>query len=137
MSNFPLSIKDQMGRSYDAENPPLRIISLVPSITELLYDLGLQNEVVGLTKFCIHPKSWSNSKVKIGGTKKLNHKRISELKPDLIIGNKEENTQEDIETLQKNYKVFMTDVNNFKDAIEMIDLIGLICDRQKESDQLN
>ena len=87
---------DQMGNSLELPNPPHRIISLVPSQTELLFDLGLEEQVVGITKFCVHPPHWRKSKAGIGGTKKFDLDRIVRLNPDLIIGNKEENYPEGI-----------------------------------------
>lgn len=134
--SIPLKIKDQMERDLIITSAPKRIISLVPSITELLHDLGLQEEVVGLTKFCIHPKRWCSTKTRIGGTKKINFDRVSELQPDLIIANKEENTREDINELEKHYNVFMTDVNTFEDALDMIKQISEICDRVKQGKKL-
>ncbi|MCB9195342.1 MAG: ABC transporter substrate-binding protein [Flavobacteriales bacterium] len=125
-----------MERELNIKSVPKRIVSLVPSITELLYDLHLEEEVVGLTKFCVHPKPWCNTKIKIGGTKKINLDRIAELQPDLIIGNKEENTKEDITDLQSQYPVLMTDVNSFTDALNMISLIGNACNRNNEALQL-
>ena len=70
---------------------PKRVISLVPSQTELLYDLGLNQEIVGITKFCIHPKQWFEKKDKVGGTKNIHLEKVRSLTPDLIIANKEEN----------------------------------------------
>ncbi|MEY3199031.1 MAG: hypothetical protein RJA13_989, partial [Bacteroidota bacterium] len=70
---------DQMNQTIRLENIPRRIVSLVPSQTELLYDLGLEEEVVGITKFCIHPEKWFQSKKRIGGTKKLNLEAIRSL----------------------------------------------------------
>lgn len=122
-----------MQRELKLPSTPKRIISLVPSITELLHDLGLVGEVVGLTKFCIHPKPWVQTKTRVGGTKKVNFEKIKALEPDLIIGNKEENTKEDIEALEKDYNVLMTDVNTFGEALEMITLIGEACNREQES----
>ncbi len=109
--------------------PPRRIISLVPSQTELLYDLGLNEEVVGITKFCIHPAHWFADKKRIGGTKTLNLQKIDDLKPDLIIGNREENTREQIEVLSERYPVWMSEVNDLDSALEMIRGIGSITDR--------
>lgn len=134
---YPQRIQDQMKRELRLYSPPRRIISLVPSITELLHDLGLVNEVVGVTKFCIHPKDWCKSKQHIGGTKKVNFERIAKLEPDLIIGNKEENTKEDINLLEKNYNVLMTDVNTFEDALEMILLLSKVCNKSKEGVKLH
>ncbi|SOD11386.1 ABC-type Fe3+-hydroxamate transport system, substrate-binding protein [Pedobacter xixiisoli] len=117
--------------------PPRRIISLVPSQTELLFDLGLDEEVVGLTKFCIHPIEKFAAKQKVGGTKKLNIDIIRELKPDLIIGNKEENSKADIELLQQEFPVWMSDIYNLEDAIQTISDIGNLVDRQPEATYLN
>ena len=94
-----------MKREVILKGKPKRIISLVPSQTELLYSLGLEKETIAITKFCVHPKEWRKKKEIIGGTKKLNLDKISKLNPDLIIGNKEENKQEDIEWLSKNHSV--------------------------------
>lgn len=124
---------DQMNRLIRLESTPKRIISLVPSQTELLYDLGLDERVVGITKFCIHPESWFKSKTRVGGTKKLNLHVIDSLEPDLIIGNKEENTQEEIELLSLNYPVWMSDIYNLEDSIEMILHIGEMCNISEKS----
>ena len=101
-----------------------RIISLVPSQTELLFYLGLRNKVIGITKFCIHPDEWFKSKTRVGGTKNINLKTIRELSPDLIIANKEENVKEQIEELAESYDIWLTDVNDLDDAISMIRDIG-------------
>ena len=105
---------------------PRRIVSLVPSQTELLHYLGLQDETVGITKFCIHPKEWLRSKTRVGGTKTLNIAAIKKLQPDLIIANKEENIKEQIEALANDYTVLVTDVNNVAEALQMIRTIGKI-----------
>lgn len=113
-----------MGNEVVFSYPPKRIVSLVPSQTELLADLGLEKEVLGITRFCIHPESWFKNKVKVGGTKKFNFKRIRELHPDLIIGNKEENYKEGIQVLQNEYPVLMTDIYTLDDALNSINLLG-------------
>lgn len=105
------------------ENPQ-RIISLVPSQTELLFDLGLEDRIVGISKFCVHPKDKVKDYIKIGGTKKYKFDNIAELKPDLIIGNKEENYQEGINQLKKNYPVWMSDIFDLEDALDMMNKIG-------------
>ena len=92
---------DKLNRSITLFDKPLRIISLVPSQTELLYDLGLDEEVVGITKFCVHPDVWYRTKTRIGGTKTVNIEKVKSLSPTLIIANKEENTKSDIEALEK------------------------------------
>ena len=113
-----------------------RIISLVPSQTELLSDFGLEEEVIGITKFCIHPEEWFKNKTRVGGTKNLNLKIIDQLAPDLIIANKEENVKEQIEELAQKYDVWITDVNNLNDAINMIHDIGKLTDRMETATSL-
>ena len=100
-----MEFKDQLGRVIKLAERPTRIVSVVPSQTELLFDLGLDEEVVGLTKFCVHPNDKWKSVQRVGGTKKLHFNVIDDLKPDLIIANKEENTQEEIERLAQKYPV--------------------------------
>jgi len=131
------SFTDQMGREVTFDFPPKRIISLVPSQTELLFDLGLDEELIGLTKFCIHPIEKFAGRTKVGGTKKLNIDLIKDLKPDLIIGNKEENTQSDIEELSEYFPVWMSDIFTLADAKITIALIGEIVNRAPEADYLN
>ena len=124
-----LSFTDQTGRTITLNSIPQRIVSIVPSQTELLYDLGLDKEVVGITKFCIHPGEWFRNKTRVGGTKQLKPGIIHELKPDLIIANKEENVKEQVEELAKDYPVWISDINNLDDACEMILTVGLIVDK--------
>ncbi|MFZ1799981.1 MAG: helical backbone metal receptor [Chitinophagaceae bacterium] len=117
--------KDQMNREVKLPRfPPQKIISLVPSITELLFDLGLEDQVAGVTKFCVHPKDLSKKKVIVGGTKNIHIEKIKQIDPDLIIANKEENEKEQIEILEKLYPVWMSDVNDFPGAMDMILKIG-------------
>lgn len=115
---------------------PQKIISLVPSQTELLYDLGLDKRIVGITKFCVRPDSWYRSKTRIGGTKNININAIHQLKPDLIIANKEENTKDQIEALQNFYPVYISDVNNLEEACEMITCIGKLTDTELKADSI-
>ena len=108
-----MEFRDHLDRVVLLSGPPKRIVSLVPSQSELLFDLGLEHEVVGITKFCVHPPRWYNSKLRIGGTKQLHFEKIRELKPDLIIANKEENNREDIEQLAQEFSVWVSDVKIF------------------------
>src|SRR6187401_1807192 len=127
---------DQTGRSVSIPNNPQRIISLVPSQTELLFDLGLDEEVIGITKFCVHPEHWFKTKTKIGGTKQLHLDKIKELQPDLIIANKEENAREQIEELAKDFPVWISDVNNLNDALKMIISIGDVVDKPIQAKEI-
>jgi ABC-type Fe3+-hydroxamate transport system substrate-binding protein len=127
--------KDQMNRTVDISNPK-RIISVVPSQTELLFDLGLNEEIIGVTKFCIHPADKLKRRLKVGGTKKLNINQIKKLNPDLIIGNKEENEQDQIEELAQNFPVWMSDISNLDDAVDMIKKVGQLVGRKENAIQL-
>lgn len=117
-----------LGLNKSNPSLPNRVVSLVPSQTELLFELGLEDRVVGITKFCIHPDEWFITKTRIGGTKNLHFDVIRELNPDLIIANKEENTREDIEALEKDFPVWVSDVNDLDSALQMIESISEITD---------
>jgi len=117
---------DQLNRKIELIKEPQRIISVVPSQTELLFELQLEERITGITKFCIHPEHWFRNKTRIGGTKTLNLEKIRSLKPDLILANKEENVQEQIEILASEFPVWVSDVNNLQQALEMIECIGQI-----------
>jgi ABC-type Fe3+-hydroxamate transport system substrate-binding protein len=127
---------DQMANQLTLADKPKRIISLVPSQTELLHYLGLRDEVVGITKFCIHPEEWFRTKTRVGGTKKYDFEKIKKLSPDLIIGNKEENEEQQIKLLMKDYNVWMSDIYTLKDALEMITSIGTLVGKNKEATNL-
>lgn len=127
---------DQLGRKVSIPDKPLRIVSLVPSITDFLHYLNFEKEVIGITKFCIHPNEWFKTKTRIGGTKSLNIEKILALNPDLIIGNKEENVENEIKALSNHFPVWMSDVNSFDDAIEMIKKLGNVLNRQNECKSL-
>lgn len=115
-----------LSENFFGEKKYSRIISLVPSQTELLAYLGLDEQVIGITKFCIHPAKWFKEKTRIGGTKNVNLEKIHSLVPDLIIANKEENQKEQILQLSEKHDVFVTDVNNLNDALKMINSIGTL-----------
>ena len=108
--------QDQIGRSFELKEFPRRIVSLVPSQTEMLIDLGLENNIVGITKFCVHPDRIRSEKIQVGGTKNLHLDRVEILNPDFIIANKEENTRADVEALAKKYPVYVSDIENLNDA---------------------
>jgi len=128
--------KDQVGNLVRLSKRPQRIISLVPSQSEYLWDLGLRSALVGITKFCIHPDDMYCGFARVGGTKKLDLDKIRELKPDLIIGNKEENERSQIEELQKEFPVWMSDIYTFEDTFAMMKAIGEMLDKRKESETL-
>ena len=130
------SFTDQLGKTIALEHIPRKIISLVPSQTELLSTLDLEDEVVGITKFCIHPASWFRTKTRIGGTKDLHLERVEALQPDLVIANKEENDREQIETIAARYPVWISDVHTLTDALDMIRTVGTLTGRSDKAQTL-
>lgn len=130
------TLTDQMHRTIQVPDLPQRIISLVPSQTELLHDIGLGERVVGITKFCIHPEEWFRSKSRIGGTKKVDLAKVRALKPDLIIGNKEENSREDIEALEQEFPVWMSDIRDLEGALDMIERVGELTGTAAEAQRM-
>lgn len=122
--------EDQLNRKVEISLPVKKIVSVVPSQTELLYDLGLDREVVGQTVFCIHPENQFKKTKKIGGTKKLKLNEILSLKPDLIVANKEENDRDQLLELSKQFPVWISDIYTLKDAFSMIQSLGSILERE-------
>jgi len=127
---------DQLGRSIAINFPPKRIISLVPSQTELLFYIGLSDSLVGITKFCIHPAEEVKIVTKVGGTKTVRFDVIDQLQPDLIIGNKEENEQSVVAGLAEKYPVWLSDITHFDDSLRMIQNVGEITDRGQQAAEL-
>jgi iron complex transport system substrate-binding protein len=129
-------VKDQLNRTLTFSETPKRVISLVPSQTELLVDLGLIDSLVGVTKFCVHPSNLRESKVIVGGTKTVHLDKIASLHPDLIICNKEENTKEIVAACEKIAPVWISDIKDIAGNNEMILLLGDIFDAKVNAKNL-
>ncbi|HTL07987.1 MAG TPA: helical backbone metal receptor [Chitinophagaceae bacterium] len=128
-----ISCIDQCGKKVELPSAPERIVSLVPSQTELLYHLGLDEQVAGISKFCVHPESWFRHKKRIGGTKTVHVEEVLSLQPDLIIANKEENVQWQVEALAAHCPVYTSDISNLQDALQMLGDIGLLTNRAEQA----
>ncbi len=126
-------IKDQLNRLVKIKNNPKRIVSLVPSISYTLYQLGLEKNIVGITRFCKFPKHWRKNKTIIGGTKDIKIDRIAKLKPDLILANKEENTEKSVLELQKIAPVYVSDVYNTSSNQIFLEDLGTIFNKSNET----
>lgn len=126
---------DQIGNTITLEDVPKRIVSLVPSQTELLFDLGLEDSILGITKFCVHPYHLKSTKKVIGGTKKVHVEKIKLLKPDIIIANKEENTQEIVAAMQEIAPVWVSDIVTVQDSLDMIEEFGKIFSARTQARQ--
>lgn len=125
-----------MGRRVVISYPPLRIVSLVPSQTELLHDLGLRKQIAGVTKFCVHPADVRHQATVIGGTKNFDFAKIASCRPDLIIGNQEENYEDGIEQLAAKYPVWMSNISDLSGALRMIKQVGFITSKSHLADPL-
>ena len=123
---MPHTITDQVGNTLHLATPPKRIVTVVPSQTELLFDLKLQNKIVGITKFCVHPHQAKSEKTLVGGTKNLRLEKIASLNPDFILANKEENDREQIGWLQARFPTYISDVRTLEQAFGMIQDVGRI-----------
>lgn len=121
-----MKLIDQIGTVIEFKDIPKRIISLVPSQTELLVDLGLEKSIVGITKFCIHPSHLKEDKTIVGGTKNINIDKIKALKPDIILCNKEENTKEIVEICKNIATTHVSDIYTIKDTFKIINQYGNI-----------
>ena len=122
--------KDQLHRVLEFPETPKRIISLVPSQTELLVDLGLKSQLVGITKFCVHPRSLLSDVKIVGGTKSIHLDKIEDLKPDIIICNKEENTKEIVDSCSTIAPVWVSDIYTVQDSLAMIYLLATLFEKE-------
>lgn len=129
-------VRDQLNRELSLDTTPKRIISIVPSQTELLYDLGLKTSLVGLTKFCVHPAHLRKEIQVVGGTKNVNFDVIKTLRPDIIIANKEENTREIVEGLEEIAPVWVSDISSIDQSLEMIASLGELFSVSKKAESL-
>jgi len=132
-----MEFQDQLNRSFELNAAPTRIISLVPSQTELLVDLGLEKELLGITHYCVHPSRLKEEKTSLGGTKKVNLRKVRELRPDIILCNKEENTKEMVEQLNEIAPVHCSNVATLEDNSELIEMYGDIFQKEKAASTLN
>lgn len=128
--------KDQIGRTLHLPAVPKRIVSLVPSQTELLVDLGLRNNLVGITKFCVHPKDLRKSIPVVGGTKSVHLDKIKAVNPDFILCNKEENTEAMVAELETVAPVWVTDMFDIDDSLEMIRSLGEVFNKEEKATEI-
>ncbi len=127
---------DMTGHTVDISYPPCRIVSLVPSQTELLYDLGLRDEVVGITKFCVHPTEWFRNKKRVGGTKTVHIDIVKDLQPDLVLANKEENVKEQVEELATFCPTWTSNIQTIEEGLQMIQQVGELTGKATEATAL-
>lgn len=123
---------DVLGREFLFETPPSRIVSLVPSLTETLFELGLGNKIVGVTDYCIFPEIPSVTP-RLGGTKRPNIDRIRELRPDIVYVNVEENIRRHAEAIESFAPVFATEPARVRDVRVLLEQLGRIHRREERA----
>ncbi|MCC5919797.1 MAG: helical backbone metal receptor [Cyclobacteriaceae bacterium] len=133
---MPIEIKDQIGRNIQLDSPASNIVSLVPSITELVADLAGEESILACTEYCVHPEGMMQNKLLIGGTKNVKKNAIKKLYPDLIFCSKEENRERSVRDLMDLFPVYVSDVKNLNEARQMIEQIGLLLGKQNEAADL-
>lgn len=123
---------DARGCEHEIAEPPRRVVSLVPSLTETLFALGLGDRVAGVTDYCVHPAAPLRELPRVGGTKNPSLERILELRPDLVLANREENRKRDVERLEaQGVRVFVTYARSVREGSDEIGLLGRIGDREE------
>jgi len=127
---------DARDHTVSLDAPPRRIVSLVPSQTELLAHLDLAERVVGVTRFCERPEDWRSKKTIVGGTKQVDLDTVRTLDPDLVLANHEENTAEDVGALDEIAPVFVTEVKSVEEALNMIRTVGTLTDTSDRTSTL-
>jgi iron complex transport system substrate-binding protein len=125
--------KDEVGREVTFPFPPKRIVSLAPNITEILFSLGLDEEIVGVSIHCNFPEK-AKTKVRVGSYISLDFEKITSLKPDLIIATGAGNTREMVDRLEKlGFQTYTIYPKNFNDILKSIGHIGEVVNREKEA----
>ncbi len=133
---FPVTVTDALGRAVTLPRPPRRIVSLVPSTTETLFALGLGERVVGVTRFCNRPADGVRGKAIVGGTKKLDLRKIRSLSPDLVLANREENRREEIEPLAAELPVFVQYPCTVREALREVETVGALTGAEEASGRM-
>lgn len=127
------SYKDTTGYEVVFNDAPGRIVCLVPSLTELLFDIGLGSEIVGITDFCKYPATRVKAIPRTGPPLTTDVDAVRSLQPDLIIASAQENANDVILTLRKDFPVWVADVRTLSDALDTIRTLGEITDKSQNA----
>ena len=131
-----LTVNDEAGREVSFPFPPKRIVSLAPNITEILYSLGLDEEIVGVSNHCNFPEK-AKRKVRVGSYISLDFEKITSLNPDLIIATGAGNTREMVGRLGKlGFQTYVIFPKNFDDILQSIIHIGQVVNRDREAREI-
>lgn len=128
-----ITITDARNKKIVFSEPPKRVVSLIPSITEALFDLGAGEAIAGVSNYCIHPAEGVKNKIKVGGQKNPDMGKIKAIHPDLIILNMEENKPEHIKFLSQHYTTWVTYPRLFRDAENLLMQLGKVFDAESRA----
>jgi ABC-type Fe3+-hydroxamate transport system substrate-binding protein len=128
-------MQDILGSTFEFPAPPRRVVSLVPSLTETLFDLGAGDDVIAITDFCIFPPDLDRPR--IGGTKNPRIDEIRALAPDLVYVNLEENLERHAKAIEEFAPVFVTEPKTVDDVATLVTTLGMIHDRNDRARELN
>jgi ABC-type Fe3+-hydroxamate transport system substrate-binding protein len=123
-------LTDATGATVSLAATPRRIVSLVPSTTETVFELGAGDRVVGVTRYCVRPDGARRQARVVGGTKSPRLETIRELDPDLILANQEENREEDVQALRQVAPVYVAFPRDVPAAIAEILKLGILTGRE-------
>lgn len=131
-------ITDAIGTPHAQSKPNARIVSLVPSLTELLFTMGLGNQVVGRTHYCIHPEKEVDRVPRVGGTKKINVNKLADLQPDYVVLNIDENPRDMFDELMAlDIRCLVTHPKTVADNAELFRWFGYLFDRKAQAEALS
>ena len=131
------SLTDSTGTPVHLGSQPARIVSLIPSITEILFALGLDQEIAAVTRYCTHPLEKVKAKVRIGGEKDPDLEGIRRIGPDLVIANMEENRREDVAQLRAwGIPVYVTYPRMVEEGIRLVQDLGALTGREAEAGRI-
>jgi len=133
-----MQFNDDLERRIYLDKAPRKIISLCPSLSETLYDLGLAECIAGRTDYCVHPQELADRVPSVGGPKSVSIDAVKKIGPDLILIVKEENDKKNIEKLTAlGYKCFIFDINSVSDALKMLVKLGKIFGLEKKASKIH
>lgn len=131
-----LTLRDMLGRTVSLPAPPMRIVSLVPSVTEIVFSLGAQDRLVGRTDFCDHPPA-VRSKPSVGGMVNPSLETLVALRPDLVVATDEGNREETVRQLERlGIPTYLVHANRIAETVDLIARVGELTGHQADAPRL-
>lgn len=132
-----MHVVDDLGRTLDLKRPPTRLVSLVPNLSELVYELGRGEDLVAVTEYCVEPPGGFDHAMRVRGTKNPDLAAIAKLKPDLVIANDEENRQIDVTRLtEQGMNVYVTHARTLPDVAACVEKLCTVLDAKSDGERI-